>query len=57
MFAGNATVLIFLNRGKYLVLITVISAIALVSLGMHYGTYGYGNIVYAYLIATALATS
>ena len=57
VFAGNAAVLIFLNRGKYLVLITVISAIALVSLGMHFGTYGYGNIVYAYLIATALAAS
>ena len=57
VFAGNAAVLIFLNRGKYLVLITVISAIALVTVGMHFGTYGYGNIVYAYLIATALAAS
>jgi hypothetical protein len=57
VFAGNAAVLIFLNRGKYLVLITIISAIALLSLGMHFGSYGYGNIVYAYLIATVIAAS
>ena len=57
MFAGNAAVLIFLNRTKYLALITVISAIVLLSLGMHFGSYGYGNIVYAYLIATVFAAS
>ena len=55
VFAGNASVLIFLNRAKYLTLITIISAIFLLSVGMHYGSYGYGNIVYAYLIATAFA--
>jgi hypothetical protein len=57
VFAGNASMILFLNRTKYLALITVTCGIVLLTLGMHLGSYGYGNIVYAYLISTLLAAA
>lgn len=57
VFAGNASMILFLNRTKYLALMTIVCGIVLIIVGMHLGTYGYGNIVYAYLISTLLAAS
>jgi hypothetical protein len=55
VFAGNASMILFLNHTKYLALITIICGILLISLALYLGSYGYGNIVYAYLISTLLA--
>ena len=57
LFAGSASIMVFLNRAKYLTLITLASAIVVLVLGMYAGNFGYGQIVYAYLTATILAAT
>ncbi|MEP6575654.1 MAG: hypothetical protein ABJB85_04425 [Nitrososphaerota archaeon] len=57
LLTGNAAMILFLNRAKYLAMITIACGIVLITVGMYLGTYGYGNIVYAYLISTLLAAA